>query len=561
MIKSPPSAGKHSTSHPASQGAAQPQRQGVAAAEELRQTVRTALATLFGGFLTRLPAALIETSQNTANIASQRACLDLAQSVNGKATAWTEFFVQQVDARLFGGSGAPSAKGKPSQPQEESIVLANLELRAEELHHKLISVLDARLDRIRAALYVPLHAKALAPAGLCRALQETADSVGCVAAQRRMLFMKFDDLVVSELQPWYAALIEALGQIEIKAARVSAEPVAKPQLAAPARPAAQPAAVSEPRPTPAVDPLAKTRANDQFSPPSAVDPNTISMLQSFAAKAGTNGYDDGSLAADLLALTDSKPIPGVEKDQSWIPLQRIALAGHFLNEAISDPFVPEEMKPQHECVRFPLVKSALTDATLFTTATHPLGSLINELMLKAATARITGSAETRRLAELLQQVLVQFDLAPDFVRQSIQAAQPIEETQIQRFFELQKQQAQQRRDFVIGEAKRLVVRELERSTFGRVLPAAAVKFLNSSWGPLLTRRLLQYGAAHAEWKAALTVMEDLLDQLDGRRKIDTEDLPEWRKLLASLAEALKAEGMESERVAEALAGLQTLTPA
>jgi hypothetical protein len=277
----------------------------------------------------------------------------------------------------------------------------------------------------------------------------------------------------------------------------------------------------------------------------------MNLLQKLALRSDGDGYTDGLLAADLLALADGKPLPGVQQDQSWIPIQRISLAGHFLNVVISDAMVPGELKPQHESVRFPLMKSALTDDTLFTSRTHPLGTLINELLLKSATSRVTGNTETRRLAELLQQVLVQFDLAPEFVRQTMRGSRPIEESQVQRFFELQRQQAQQRRDFVIAEAKRVVVKHLEQATFARSIPAPAIRFLNQAWGPLLTKRLLQHGADSAQWKSALAQMEQLLDLLEARKPGEAPPT-EWQPLLAAMGQALIGEGMPTARVTESL---------
>jgi len=295
--------------------------------------------------------------------------------------------------------------------------------------------------------------------------------------------------------------------------------------------------------------------------PKLMDANSLAMLQALALKSDGAGYTDGLLAADLIALADNKPLPGVAEDQSWIPMQRITLAGHYLNVVISDAMVPEELRPQHESVRFPLMKSALTDDTLFTSVSHPLGSLIHEMLLKSATSRVTGNSETRRMAELLQQVLVQFDLAPEFVRQAMKASSPIQQSQIQRFYELQRQQAQQRRDFVIAEAKRVVVRELEQATFGREIPATALRFLNQAWGPLLTKRLLTHGAASEQWKAALKLMEQMLDQVE-QRNPEHQPPAEWREILQRLGQALVTEGMAADKVRDIVGGLEAarLTP-
>lgn len=520
------------------------QRLGIAATEDFRQSVRTALSFAFGAFLKQFGNFLVQSWEKSLTPDDKQLYHALARSIKTEHSQWLESFIQHVDAHLIGGSVPERSGGQPTAA-DESIALANIELRAEARYQKRVTELDARVNRVRLVLYVPVFTKALAPAGLSRALQDTADALVWPPKQRRMLFEKFDALLVPELETVYTSLIEALTRIGNDAVKAVAE---TPQSA----PSASPTATAPPAKR------TKKPATQMQPPPHPpkVDADTQAMLQSYALKSDGSGYTDGLLAADLLALADNRPLPGVAQNQTWVPLQRITLAGHFLNEVIDDPMVPDELKPQHESMRYPLVKSALTDETLFTSLSHPLGSMVNELLLKAATSRVTGNVETRRMAELLQQLLVQFDLSPEFVRQSMHTNGPLEESQIQRFFELQRLQAQQRRDFVMGEAKRVVARQIEHLTFGRDTPEPAMKFLNLAWSPVMTKRLLQHGAVHAVSKAAVTLMEQLLDQLDVR---DPEDQAsaEWKDVSMTMIKALIAEGMPPNQVKIALELLES----
>jgi hypothetical protein len=523
----------------ATPASAQLQKLGSAAAEEVRRTVRGALTEVMANFLMRLPAEVALVAPKASNPSDRTLLQDLSRALPTKSQAWVNTFAQKVDAHLIGGLEEARSADVPAGV-DDSVALANVELRAEERYQKLITELDGRFNRIRLMLYVPVYSKALAPAGLVRSLQDTADTMQWPPRHRRLLLEKFDAIVVPQLERLYRALIAALTRIGAEAAKAAETSKSKP--------------ISSP---PAAAPRAPQSATTMQAPadPRRLDTESIGMLQSLALTSDGDGYHDGLLAADLLALAENKPLPGVMQDQSWIPIQRISLAGHFLNVVISDAMVPDELKPTHESVRFPLMKSALTDDTLFTSRTHPLGSLIHELLLKSATSRVTGNVETRRMAELLQQVLVQFDLAPEFVRQAIRGSSPIQDTQIQRFFELQRQQAQQRRDFVIAEAKRVVVRELEQATFGRNIPAPGIRFLNMAWGPLLTKRLLQHGADSPLWKAALQQMEKLLDLLEARQPGEGPS-QEWRDLLQAMGQALVAEGMAQDKVRQALQAVE-----
>ncbi len=524
---------------PTSPDQAHLQRLGTAAATELRKTVRSTLQGVFTTFTQDLPAALADASTRASNPSDRAALEDLSKTFGQRAATWVESFVRQVDTHLIGGiASALAEEANIPTGADDSVALAGVELRAEERYQKLVMELDARLNRIGLMMYVPVYSKALAPASLCRSLQETAEAMHWPPRFRRLLLEKFDHLVVPQLEHVYRTLITALTRIGAEAAKASAAQLRK---TGSRRVIKMPPKGPQPMQAPA-----DTRQ---------VDGTSLGMLESVAMTKDGDGYHDGLLAADLLALNDGKPLPGVVQDQSWVPIQRVSLAGHFLNVVISDAMVPDELKPQHESVRFPLMKSALTDDSLFTSKTHPLGSLINELLLKSATSRVTGNTETRRMAELLQQVLVQFDLAPEFVRQAMKSTSPIQETQIQRFFELQKQQAQQRRDFVIAEAKRVVVRKLEEMTFARNIPAPGIRFLNTAWGPLLTKRLLQHGAASDQWKAALDQMDKLLDLLEARQP-GTAPTAVWKDLLQHMGHALVAEGMDRAKVTEALQALE-----
>ena len=317
------------------------QRLGVAAADELRKTVRSALTQVFGNFLKKLPEALQASAAKATNPADRTALTDLARTLPQRADQWVVTFAHQVDSRLLGGSDAAQS-GESGLSADDSVAVAGVELRAEERYQKLITELDARFNKMRLMLYIPVYPKAMAPAGLCRALQETADVVKFPVRQRRLLLEKFDAIVVPELEQVYRAVIEALAKIGSAAAKAAAE-----------SPVKKPAAKVAPR---------TTETPTTIKPPSDtknMDVATRDMLEEFALKPDSgSGYSDSLLAADLLALGEGKPLPGVAQDQSWVPMQRISLAGHFLNVVISDAMVPDELKPQHESVRFPLMKSA-----------------------------------------------------------------------------------------------------------------------------------------------------------------------------------------------------------
>lgn len=535
------------------------------AVDALRRTVGLALVDVFGGFIRKLPETL---NRNTASqsAADRRVGGELAKLIEAQPERWISGLIRRVDANLIGTVNAAKQQAEDlGRSAGDELMLTRIELRAESQFASQVMELSTRLDSIRRTVYFPVRTGALAPAGLCRALQDTGTEMKCNGAHLRMLFGKFDELVFPELPRMYQRLIAALTDIEVRAAEalslLARETARAASLREETTPGDVPAKTVPPAgPAPSTPPpAAKPKPVPNAPRPlktDAVDGKTNRMLTDVASAAAVPGesYSDRALANDLLTLQTDQAMSGVniEPEQRWIPLQRISLAGKFLNEVIADPLVGSgDLGPQHESVRFPLIKSALADATLFTAITHPLRSLVNDLMLKAATSRVTGTVEARQMAETLQQVLVQFDLAPDFVREAMLTAQPINDEQINAFFNMQKQQARQRTETVINEAKRLVVRELELRTFGRDVPEEALKFLNTNWGPILVKGLLQHGADNVHWRAGMERMEEMLTQLS----LSDQEIPppqEWQDLVAAMGKDLADAGMPAERIKSAL---------
>ncbi|HSW14943.1 MAG TPA: DUF1631 family protein [Solimonas sp.] len=496
------------------------QRLGAAAADSLRRTVRSELSGLIEEFVRRMPQALAEHEVRLSDRWEREAVHELRSQFGVIASRWTDIFVYAVDAHLVGsGAGTGAVSGA-----NDDVVIGQAELQAEEHYGSLLAGLDERIEAIRQTLYVPVHVRALAPAGLIRALQDTADQLGWPLSQRRFLFARFEWEVIPRLGELYnrlMATLQAIGSTAEQALHSMATPAVAPR----------------------VDPV--------------VDAATVSMLQTYAVDTQDLFYTDHTLAADLLALVENRSIPDLQPEQRHAPLQRMSLAGQFLNEAIDDPLVPAELRQRQAAVRLPLVKTALADASLFTSPNHPVGSLINELMLKSATARVTGNDEERRAAERLEQLLVHFELAPEFVRQAILTQQPIDEAQVQKFLESRRSQAKERRATVVRVVQRRVLEELSLSSFGRKLPPALQTFLHQCWGPLLMKRLLDHGPKDVEWSRDLELLDRLV-ALTEESAIDAEAIGEWRELLEQMTQRLVAAGMGAGRIEQGLASLRKL---
>lgn len=496
------------------------QRLGSAAAESLRRTVRGELAWLLAPFMHHMPEALAEYEGLTADPVRRESIRELRGLFAIISERWVDTFIYAVDARLIGnGAGLDEA-----QPGDE-LLSGRTELQAEEKYARLLNELDERLQNIRRTLYVPVNVRALAPAGLSRALQDTAQQLGWPAVHLKFLFARFGDDVLLRLGELYRGLIVALRAIGSTAQQVD--------LQLSSLPAHAPLPPREPK----------------------VDDGTLSMLRHYAAEADERYYDDRSLAADLLALAEKQSMPDMAEEQRHAPLQRMSVAGQFFTEAVADPLLPRELRERQDAVRLPLVKTALADATLFTSPHHPVSSLVDEMMLKAATARVTGNEEERRAAERLEQLLVQFELAPEFVRQAILTQRPIDEAQIEKFLQAKRERAQERRQSVLHAVQRRVMEELRLSTFGREVPAAVHEFLHQCWGPLLMKGLLDHGPNDPRWRQDLDLVDQLVEQSELQGFGEDED---WDALMLRLTQRMAMSGMRDDRIEQGIARLRVL---
>ena len=305
-----------------------------AAARELRTAVDAALRTAFEAFTAGYRDYLEQQAESAMNPAEERRFRDAGRRMERQAPDWTDGFLKNIDARLVGGRDLGDADRSESGARaRDAVAMARILLVAEQLHQKRITELDARLNRIRLNLYVPIHATALAPTGLCQALQATAESQRWPSELRQSLYEQFDRHFLAGIDSVYGQLMDAVKGIGTPPDRRA---VAAADNAAPADGAGE-------------APAGKRRSAEIRTPTdtTSIDPATEAMLRRCALETDGEGYTDGLLAADLLALMDDKPLPGLSQDKHWVPLQRMSLAGHFLNEIIADPMVPADLQAQH----------------------------------------------------------------------------------------------------------------------------------------------------------------------------------------------------------------------
>jgi len=96
-------------------------------------------------------------------------------------------------------------------------------------------------------------------------------------------------------------------------------------------------------------------------------------------------------------------------------------------------------------------------------------------------------------------------------------------------------------------------------TFGRQVPEPLQDFLRLCWGPLLMKRLLDHGASDSRWSEDLDLLDQLIEQLDGRGPgSGAAAHDQGRELLACMEQRLRAAGMRAERIEQGMTRLRRL---
>ena len=112
------------------------------------------------------------------------------------------------------------------------------------------------------------------------------------------------------------------------------------------------------------------------------------------------GYSNASLAAELLRSEHIK----LTEDHLGLNravIQRLALLGRMFISIARDPNLPAPFKKRFENLRFPLIKSALADSSFFSQRVHPLRTIADDLLRRAAESRMSGRNAEQHLLELL----------------------------------------------------------------------------------------------------------------------------------------------------------------
>jgi len=555
------------------------------------ETLRERLNVMFDG----ADDLLFEFAERATNNQDRRLFFDTMRAVRlGRRNMAVQF--TDTYALSF---GLPNVQGvapvKPPVEEQElslqkddaldlDIAVQNMATKAEGLYKSTLWEINGRLKSLIEDLHAPMSAEAIAPATICQAFRKAAETLNIGHDVELVLFKLFDRLVISELADLYTKILNFLKQNGVRSSASAVAPSRSSGAGAGAPASADDAALTNetvsgpsfgapPQPqTFASAPLSSHSApHQEFRAPVGLaasmmmspsfDPQTLSSLQRLGASvpsggSNTGGYSNASLAADLAAASQGQPIVGWSPRQTTAYVQRASLVGHMFNEFLADPHLPNNLRPQFDGLRMSTMKVALKDIAFVADPDHPVRGLINELATMASTAKVGGPTHMGRIAELVQQIQKQFDVAAETLRKPPPEIELIGTDQAERFIEQQMAQTAARRASIVKKVRRIIAEELQLRTRGTTISDEVRPLLNSLWAPMMAMHLLHHGPDSVEWKRGIASLDRVLAMLDPAQE-EQRGEAQVRGLRAELETEFKAVGLAEARVTAALNGFES----
>ena len=445
----------------------------------------------------------------------------------------------------------PTLTLQSSEQLEEELAIANMEAKASGLFREALYELERRLPALAPATRVRANFDVLAPRALCTAFQRALADTDIEFPLKLVIYKLFDRLVVSALGELYEsllALLETKGIRHVASSRRGAS--ATDHGSARSMVDAQTAAMLQGF-TAASMPQMPNGSGGNVHPTTGVGypagPGTA-LPAGYTGQAGNwggmwSGATDHSLAQDLANIARGDHPVDLAGHHATALLRRMQLVGGMLNGVLADPYLPSGTRAAIDTLRFPLIKAALSDASFFSTPTHPVRALLDDVATMAAGSRTSPQSRQSQVEELILQLREQIDVQAALVRSALTQAEPLSDEAAESFLDAQIDQTRRRRRAVIDKIRQRVGLELDQQRQARELPKSADTLLRSAWAPMMGLALLRHGPDSEAWGAGAQLLKRVLEALSKSSSAEVID-----QLCVDLDRSLCAAGLSPERI-------------
>ncbi|MDZ7670713.1 MAG: DUF1631 family protein [Gammaproteobacteria bacterium] len=147
----------------------------------------------------------------------------------------------------------------------------------------------------------------------------------------------------------------------------------------------------------------------------------------------------------------------------------------------------------------------------------------------------------RRVDELLQRVIHEYDGNPEVFSEVVDELNPLVDRQVRAYRgnverTVRASEGQQK----LSRARRAVLREMEKRLAGKDVPELVLRLLNPGWRNLLVHTHLRRGTESHEWRDQLGLLDQLMGQLSGEIEPDSDAYLEPEALLKRVVEGLNS---------------------
>ncbi len=476
--------------------------------EELADVAKDALNNLVRGALAGAGRHFTAKAEKTRDERLRRDFIDALHAVRLSAASVQRAYAVELERALSRPAAAMDASaGNPGAVQ------------VGPLCQSLWLGLRDQMDGLSARLSVTPIAARFSPERMRLVARDCTARTDLSARTAELTRELLEQGVIAHLDQVYRRVAERLGQYSLPGAGPHVAPVANEPLPV-STAAASPAALH-------------------------VDPHTKALLIDVAQKRESEqgrhgGYSNAHLAAELLESLKAGHETMAVRTRAII--QRLALVGRLFGSVAADQHLSPQFKERFEHLRFPLIKSALVDASFFTDRSHSLRLIAGDLVRKAANGYLSGQDAAVPVNSLLERCVSDFDLSAAFVRPAMAGLRALPSVVVDKFLAELQEDAQERAQWLRGRARELAFAAIDGRFMGKLVASSVLPLINEKWTEVLVHQLLTHGHDSMQWHDALRALDELMEHALG----ENPSAPLDEGLRQRLAAGLEAAGVSAE---------------
>ena len=497
---------------------------------------------------------LFEMAEKAGNGLDQRLYFDALRVIRIERARMLRTFQDNLQQAFAAGRNERSAANididdidnwsiQGSEETDEIVAAANLESQAASMYQKELLELENRLETLSGSSSEEVSPKLASPARIFDAFRHTVKGLEVEFPVKQVIYRLAERSLLGNLGPVYTGanqLLESRGYAPTTSRRPPKAATPRADTPAPTLPGNAPAA--------------------SVAASAAAWPNGLSasrLLEGLSAVGHSSGavqnYTDTHLANDIGATLDA--LSQGRPSNSWIPASNVALTGQMFDTLYQDRQLPEAARPLLRRLQYPVMKTALADASFFNNPQHPVRRLVHEIFGMLAGADSASEQEIGRLSDLIEHLLRQFEVSPERLKHSAGGAPAVNPDQAEKFLAEQKERQAAHRAQTLEKVRRLVAQELKLRTAARRVPESVMPLLLSGFGPLLAVNALRGGMHGIPWKESVALLERVLASIEPGVLPHEHQSAEEAEIVTSITERLIGIGLPHDKVQKLVAAL------